>query len=779
MGVAPKSFCHMQTLLLHRSMQRLSLLSVYQQMAESLHYMKESMTEQEELTGHNTRNHVPTVKNIVASAEAPILKSTALPGAHFSESQDAYIYEKERQMGYLEANKDLDLMVGLSGTNPELFPGFKRMVEHDFMKDPMNPRHATASSKAISYWLACAAAAHLLGYKELDPVVLGCPTRFLGHIVNSMATNTNNKAERGSIILANDITGHHCVQCAILMKEKTPMPARKKVLPAIGAKNGPAAYHISWTFDSIQRSSPSLRTPFRVTTFLARSTAMASNSTESALSASIVTPENLQHLEAHVLRPHVESSRNSVVLSYKIEKHPWLHDALQAHLIRLGSKPSLVDTIGKLLPIQARLILEFTATHGGNLVFVEIGADVDMVTLMGTFKFQSVIIIINLAKRLGDKRTSGTSKVPEQVPSFCLTTRSATAPWSSRFSDNVSRASHLSKLDLLCNLTEPDKCSVNAMQRYMTLPIFFDPVSGGISFEELRLADYQAGRFDDCAPAPIPPLAGAKPLLTSASSNLAPADLKNSSSSSSSNLPASSTGPFSTVSNVAQVPFSGHTAPQRETFMSLSIYSSLTSTTSFEEMRLVDYQAGRTAPTTMFGSGLPRYTPDSGALSPKPFAHLAITPGKKPTLSAPECGPVTGHLVTPSSKTDWLGTLSPETKVPAPPVASPETLATRTIAKLPIGTKAESIMQEPEKNTCRQCTVPLPSHHHATQAPDLCDECTKKNAACWIWKGGSPAKADQEPAETVDESQNDEAVVTWLSKLELDEPSKTSAEREA
>lgn len=137
---------------------------------------------------------------------------------------------------------------------------------------------------------------------------------------------------------------------------------------------------------------------------------MASDKSKPELEPSHAISESPKNLEAHILRPHIESSKNSVVLSYKIEKHPWLHDALQAHLTSLESRPSLIDTIGNLLPVQARLILEFTYKHGGNLVFVEIGTGVETATIMSTFKMNSVIFVINLTDRVGNKKTVETKK---------------------------------------------------------------------------------------------------------------------------------------------------------------------------------------------------------------------------------------------------------------------------------------------------------------------------------------------------------------------------------
>jgi hypothetical protein len=49
-----------------------------------------------------------------------------LPDALSSEYEVAQIYKEGRQMSHLEANKDLDLRLALSGRDPELYPGFKR-----------------------------------------------------------------------------------------------------------------------------------------------------------------------------------------------------------------------------------------------------------------------------------------------------------------------------------------------------------------------------------------------------------------------------------------------------------------------------------------------------------------------------------------------------------------------------------------------------------------------------------------------------------------------------
>lgn len=156
----------------------------------------------------------------------------------------------------------------------------------------------------------------------------------------------------------------------------------------------------------------------------------------------------------------------------------------------------------------------------------------------------------------------------------------------------------------------------------MSLPTFVDPASAGISFEEARLADYQAGRLEDRTPA----------------------------SAASSNFPFS--GPFGGVGLSWNPSLSGPGTPTREEPMSLPFYLSGTSTISFEEMRLFDCKTGRTGPTVEFDSSPPQ------AATSKLFANLATEPVEESTPEPYKHKPATESPDIPSDTTNWPDTIS-------------------------------------------------------------------------------------------------------------------------
>jgi hypothetical protein len=103
------------------------------------------------------------------------------------------------------------------------------------------------------------------------------------------------------------------------------------------------------------------------------------------------------HLEAYILRPHSESLGDTMIWSTKIELLHFDEAAMRAHLKKLGPGYSVIDSIAELLPEQLRLIQERTKSRDGRLVSVQQGASVDMVTQIGTFKVKSVFFVITIA----------------------------------------------------------------------------------------------------------------------------------------------------------------------------------------------------------------------------------------------------------------------------------------------------------------------------------------------------------------------------------------------
>jgi hypothetical protein len=130
---------------------------------------------------------------------------------------------------------------------------------------------------------------------------------------------------------------------------------------------------------------------------------MASNSSSPALSASLATSGSDHHLEAYILRPHADAFKDSVVLSFIIEKLPLHHDAMEARVTVSGSDRSLLDSFAELPFDELRLVQDHTQCHGGSLLSVRSGTAVDMVILMVTLKLKSVIFVINIAENFAGR----------------------------------------------------------------------------------------------------------------------------------------------------------------------------------------------------------------------------------------------------------------------------------------------------------------------------------------------------------------------------------------
>lgn len=100
------------------------------------------------------------------------------------------------------------------------------------------------------------------------------------------------------------------------------------------------------------------------------------------------------HLEAYILRPHAGTLAHSVTWTYITELLHLTSSGIQAHVVKLGSEYSIIDAVSELLPEQFRLVQDRTKARNGQLLAVQYGAAVDMVTHMGTFQMRPVVFVI-------------------------------------------------------------------------------------------------------------------------------------------------------------------------------------------------------------------------------------------------------------------------------------------------------------------------------------------------------------------------------------------------
>lgn len=204
------------------------------------------------------------------------------------------------------------------------------------------------------------------------------------------------------------------------------------------------------------------------------------------------------HLEAYILRPHIDTVGNQIIWSAKVDQLHLDKDALQAHMNKLGPDYSIIDVMSELSPDQIQLIQSSTKSRNGFLVAIRNTASTDMVTHMGTFKIQPIMFIIKIAekKELPWLPFGTPQPVPPgapRIPPVSLGNRTPAppAPVTSSDSTNASRPqlgnTHFFRIE---------KDAVGDAG-YMTITAH-DKYGYGKerSLEELRLADYKAGRTD-------------------------------------------------------------------------------------------------------------------------------------------------------------------------------------------------------------------------------------------------------------------------------------------
>ncbi|OAL56460.1 hypothetical protein IQ07DRAFT_626521 [Pyrenochaeta sp. DS3sAY3a] len=241
-------------------------------------------------------------------------------------------------------------------------------------------------------------------------------------------------------------------------------------------------------------------------------------------------------LEAFILRMETEARGDIISWLPRIESL-YLHDrALEDHRAKVNSKNSLISDMGNILPEQIRLIQNFIKIRGGNIFSVEQCAPVDMDTPMGTMQVKPVIFTLSIAQApprasLGNHVPQGlTNAVPSpfpipsifkpvppqdpfnQVPSLFPPTSIAANQIPPPFAGNptgiAEYRAYLEKYNEQCFLLETDPTNPRGIVRYMTITTLPPPNGHNLSFEEMRLRDYQAGRKVSDTPKKEEPFGG-------------------------------------------------------------------------------------------------------------------------------------------------------------------------------------------------------------------------------------------------------------------------------
>ncbi|KAJ4368796.1 Nuclear pore complex protein Nup98-Nup96 [Neocucurbitaria cava] len=220
------------------------------------------------------------------------------------------------------------------------------------------------------------------------------------------------------------------------------------------------------------------------------------------------------HLEAYILRPHIDTVDDRIIWSAKVDQLYLDKDALQAHMSKLGPDYSIIDAMSELSPDQIQLIQARTKSRNGFLVAIQYSASKDMVTHMGTFKIQPIMFIVKitvLPKKkelpwppLGTPQpvAPGAPRIPPvPLPSWALpppapVTSFDAADASSDSSDTSSDSTDTPRAQLGKHYFFRVEKNPLYEGGYMTITAQDKYTGHGNerSLEELRLEDYEAGR---------------------------------------------------------------------------------------------------------------------------------------------------------------------------------------------------------------------------------------------------------------------------------------------
>ncbi|XPS71965.1 hypothetical protein M3J07_004126 [Ascochyta lentis] len=215
-------------------------------------------------------------------------------------------------------------------------------------------------------------------------------------------------------------------------------------------------------------------------------------------------------LEACILRPTVQSTDTGSTLSYETELLQLDEETMQAQIRQLGPHYSVMDSLLDLRPQQLHLVQSHAIQRSGVIVFAQHGKPVELPTLMGTLQASPVVLMLEAASVFAQDQFRALEPTP-LVPGTTPTLRSdylgdttlvtgfnmpnTGSVFSSRhyLSSPEAFSEHLREQGEPCTYVEGTERK-GAFQCYQTITLNPEWHKNDRSLEEIRLADYDAGR---------------------------------------------------------------------------------------------------------------------------------------------------------------------------------------------------------------------------------------------------------------------------------------------
>ncbi|KAJ8111408.1 hypothetical protein OPT61_g5992 [Boeremia exigua] len=217
------------------------------------------------------------------------------------------------------------------------------------------------------------------------------------------------------------------------------------------------------------------------------------------------------HLEAYMICPKVKTTDATIELSFGLEFLRLSEEVLQAVIQSPGLQHNIVDVLVDLQPQILKLIQSQKAQRQGIVVLIDRGEPVDVQILAQPLQIQPVVFIISTTMTLPQDSLPVSAPAPQLANSDTKRTARtsplqsfAPAPFSGfsnpSFANSVSRhfptpeaySRYLQERGKLCTYVE--RREDGGLQNYQTITANESWHDKGRSFEEIRLADYKAGR---------------------------------------------------------------------------------------------------------------------------------------------------------------------------------------------------------------------------------------------------------------------------------------------
>ena len=214
------------------------------------------------------------------------------------------------------------------------------------------------------------------------------------------------------------------------------------------------------------------------------------------------------HLEAYSIHPLVETTNLVSKLSYNLESLRLDEGVMKAQVQSLGSDYSVMDALLDLEPQLLNLIQYRAAQRQGNIVSVKHGKAFDLSTAMGLLQVKPIVFIISTTTMLPQDSTPMPAQLTNPANSFfkpatgqgTFTNLAPTPDFGfskskiaeSYLSSPEAYSRHLQEQGEPCTYVEANEAQ--SLQHYQTITADKKWHNQDRSLEEIRLADYRAGR---------------------------------------------------------------------------------------------------------------------------------------------------------------------------------------------------------------------------------------------------------------------------------------------